>query len=118
MFVADWQFRPQDWAPNVPLPGKTLPVTETPTPRPTYLITTTRGTVIPADVHIKPQRTTLLFIHGTPRSRIGPTPSYSVLYRMGICLIVSDKWGYGSSSRFPGHSVTDIGEAIDAIGDF
>ncbi|MGH3416946.1 MAG: alpha/beta fold hydrolase [Actinocrinis sp.] len=49
----------------------------------------------------------VLLMHGTPGSRLGPRPRASVLYRLGIRLVVYDRPGYGGSDRKPGRRVAD-----------
>jgi pimeloyl-ACP methyl ester carboxylesterase len=59
----------------------------------------------------------IFLLHGTPGSRSGPKPRWSVLYRKGIQLICYDRPGYGESTRDQGRSVADSAGDVAAIAD-
>ncbi|MCT9934236.1 alpha/beta hydrolase [Planotetraspora sp. A-T 1434] len=59
----------------------------------------------------------VFLLHGTPGSRVGPSPRPTVLYRLGIRLISFDRPGYGLSDRLPGRSVADVAADVAAIAD-
>jgi pimeloyl-ACP methyl ester carboxylesterase len=62
----------------------------------------------------------VLYHHGTPGSRLVPTPDPGLLDRAGVRLLTFDRPGYGSSSRRLGRSVADAaadaGLVADAFG--
>jgi pimeloyl-ACP methyl ester carboxylesterase len=59
----------------------------------------------------------VFLLHGTPGSHSGPRPRSSVLYRLGIRLISYDRPGYGGSDPYPGRTVADAAEDVEAIAD-
>lgn len=64
-----------------------------------------------------PSGSPVFLLHGTPGSRVGPKPRFSVLYRLGIRLISYDRPGYGGSDRHPGRTVADAAADIETIAD-
>lgn len=60
----------------------------------------------------------VVLMHGTPGSRNGPKPRFSVLYRLGVRLITYDRPGYGGSSRSPGRKVVDAAADVLTIMDY
>lgn len=60
----------------------------------------------------------VILLHGTPGSRNGPKPRFSVLYRLGVRLITYDRPGYGGSSRSPGRQVVDAANDVLTIMDY
>jgi pimeloyl-ACP methyl ester carboxylesterase len=64
-----------------------------------------------------PRGKPVFLLHGTPGSRLGPAPRGSVLYRLGIRLIVFDRPGYGASDRLPDRRVADAAADVEAIAD-
>ncbi|MER5865814.1 alpha/beta hydrolase [Kitasatospora sp. NPDC002040] len=65
------------------------------------------------DPHGRP----VFLLHGTPGSRVGPSPRTSVLYRLGVHLIAFDRPGYGDSTRLPGRRVASAAADVAAIAD-
>ncbi|MGW4648904.1 alpha/beta fold hydrolase [Kitasatospora sp. NPDC004289] len=59
----------------------------------------------------------VFLLHGTPGSRVGPSPRSSVLYRLGVHLISFDRPGYGESTRLPGRKVASAAADVEAIAD-
>jgi pimeloyl-ACP methyl ester carboxylesterase len=59
----------------------------------------------------------VFLMHGTPGSRVGLKPRYSVLYRLGVRLISYDRPGYGFSSRRRGRRIKDSARDVAAIAD-
>lgn len=59
----------------------------------------------------------VFLLHGTPGSRLGPSPRGVVLYQLGVRLITYDRPGYGSSDRLCRRSVADVAQDVAAIAD-
>ena len=59
----------------------------------------------------------VVYLHGTPGSRVGPFPRGRVLYELGVRLISFDRPGYGGSDRQPGRRVADVARDVEAIAD-
>ncbi|MFJ8044592.1 alpha/beta fold hydrolase [Kitasatospora sp. NPDC096147] len=59
----------------------------------------------------------VFLLHGTPGSRVGPSPRSSVIYRLGVHLIAFDRPGYGESTRFPGRRVASAAADVETIAD-
>ena len=62
----------------------------------------------------------VLFMHGTPGSRVGPHPLSRLLYQRGVRLIAYDRPGYGGSDRLPlrqvAHAAADVRAIADELG--
>jgi pimeloyl-ACP methyl ester carboxylesterase len=56
-------------------------------------------------------------MHGTPGSRVGPSPRYIKLYNLGVRLISFDRPGYGGSDRLESRTVGDVVPDVEAIAD-
>jgi pimeloyl-ACP methyl ester carboxylesterase len=59
----------------------------------------------------------VVYLHGTPGSRVGPFPRGRVLYELGVRLISFDRPGYGGSDRRLGRRVADVAQDVKAIAD-
>jgi pimeloyl-ACP methyl ester carboxylesterase len=59
----------------------------------------------------------VVYLHGTPGSRVGPFPRGRVLYELGVRLISFDRPGYGGSERKLGRRVADAAADVKAIAD-
>jgi pimeloyl-ACP methyl ester carboxylesterase len=59
----------------------------------------------------------VVYLHGTPGSRVGPFPRGRVLYELGVRLISFDRPGYGGSDRQKGRQVADVAYDVEAIAD-
>jgi pimeloyl-ACP methyl ester carboxylesterase len=59
----------------------------------------------------------VVYLHGTPGSRVGPFPRGRVLYELGVRLISFDRPGYGGSDRQPGRRVADVARDVESIVD-
>jgi pimeloyl-ACP methyl ester carboxylesterase len=59
----------------------------------------------------------VFLLHGTPGSRLGPSPRGMVLYHQGVRLISYDRPGYGGSERLPDRRVADVAQDVAAIAD-
>jgi pimeloyl-ACP methyl ester carboxylesterase len=64
-----------------------------------------------------PTGMSVFLLHGTPGSHSGPRPRSSVLYRLGIRLVSYDRPGYGGSDPYPGRTVADAANDVEAIAD-
>jgi len=59
----------------------------------------------------------VVYLHGTPGSRVGPFPPRQALYKLGVRLISYDRPGYGGSDRQPGRRVADAARDVETIAD-
>jgi pimeloyl-ACP methyl ester carboxylesterase len=59
----------------------------------------------------------VVYLHGTPGSRMGPFPRERVLYHLGVRLISFDRPGYGGSDRLASRRVADVVPDVQAIVD-
>ena len=57
----------------------------------------------------------VIYLHGTPGSRVGPFPRGRVLYELGVRLISFDRPGYGGSDRMASRLVSDVAADVLAI---
>ncbi|MEW9550024.1 alpha/beta fold hydrolase [Nonomuraea sp. NPDC050783] len=83
----------------------------------TRIVVAPDGRRIAVEDRGKPDGTSVFLLHGTPGSRIGPSPRAQVLYRLGVRLITFDRPGYGLSDRLPGRTVADVAVDVAAIAD-
>ena len=59
----------------------------------------------------------MVYLHGTPGSRVAPLPRERVLYTIGVRLITFDRPGYGGSDRLASRQVADVVPDVAAIAD-
>ena len=59
----------------------------------------------------------VVYLHGTPGSRVGPRPTDQELNDRGVWLISFDRPGYGRSDRLPSRTVADVAPDVEAIAD-
>jgi pimeloyl-ACP methyl ester carboxylesterase len=59
----------------------------------------------------------VVYLHGTPGSRVAPLPRERVLYTLGVRLITFDRPGYGGSDRLASRHVADVVPDVAAIAD-
>ncbi|MFE2067023.1 alpha/beta fold hydrolase [Streptomyces sp. NPDC059467] len=64
-----------------------------------------------------PQGSPVFSLHGTPGSRLGPTPRPMQLYHQQVRLISYDRPGYGRSDRLPDRQVAHVSGDVTAIAD-
>ncbi|MER7134143.1 alpha/beta fold hydrolase, partial [Streptosporangium saharense] len=83
----------------------------------TTFVPTRDGRTLAVDEKGAPEGNPVFLLHGTPGSRVGPSPRATVLYRLGIRLITYDRPGYGLSDRRKGRSVADVAEDMAVIAD-
>jgi pimeloyl-ACP methyl ester carboxylesterase len=57
----------------------------------------------------------VVYLHGTPGSRVGPFPRGRVLYELGVRLISFDRPGYGESDRMASRMVADVAADVVTI---
>jgi pimeloyl-ACP methyl ester carboxylesterase len=57
----------------------------------------------------------VIYLHGTPGSRMGPLPRGRVLYELGVRLVSFDRPGYGGSDRMASRVVADTAADVLAI---
>ncbi len=73
------------------------------------------GRVLRVRVSGNPEGRPVFFLHGTPGSRLGPTPRSKILYNLGVRLISFDRPGYGGSERLEARRVRDAADDVVAI---
>ncbi len=83
----------------------------------TTLVRTRDGRTLAVDERGELEGNPVFLLHGTPGSRVGPSPRATVLYRLGVRLITYDRPGYGLSDRRVGRTVADVAEDMAAIAD-
>ncbi|MEV7013604.1 alpha/beta hydrolase [Streptosporangium sp. NPDC051022] len=83
----------------------------------TTFVRTRDGRTLAVDERGEPEGSPVFLLHGTPGSRVGPSPRATVLYRLGVRLITYDRPGYGLSDRRIGRNVADVAEDMAAIAD-
>ncbi len=59
----------------------------------------------------------VVYLHGTPGSRVAPLPRERVLYTIGVRLITFDRPGYGGADRLASRQVADVVPDVAAIAD-
>jgi len=59
----------------------------------------------------------VLWLHGTPGSRLLSVPDLGLLSRAGVRLVTYDRPGYGASTRRPGRSVGDVVGDVRTLAD-
>jgi pimeloyl-ACP methyl ester carboxylesterase len=59
----------------------------------------------------------VLYLHGSPMSRLARHPDESIFTALGIQLITYDRPGFGHSTPQPGRSVVDAAADVEAIAD-
>jgi pimeloyl-ACP methyl ester carboxylesterase len=64
-----------------------------------------------------PEGRPLLWIHGTPGSRLSRSPHPEDYVRVGAHVVTFDRAGYGRSTPWPGRSVLDIADDALAVAD-
>ncbi|MET9957323.1 alpha/beta hydrolase [Streptomyces sp. NPDC006339] len=64
-----------------------------------------------------PAGTPVVYLHGSPMSRLARYPDESLFHRLGIRLVTFDRPGFGCSTPRPGRRVVDAAEDVAAIAD-
>ncbi|GAA0390257.1 alpha/beta hydrolase [Microbispora corallina] len=75
------------------------------------------GRTLAVEERGEPEGHPIFLLHGTPGSRVGPSPRAAVLYRLGVRLITYDRPGYGLSDRLPGRTVADVARDVADVAD-
>ncbi|WP_255947996.1 alpha/beta fold hydrolase [Streptomyces odontomachi] len=75
------------------------------------------GRLLTVETSGNPRGKPVFLLHGTPGSRLGPSPRGVMLYHQGVRLISYDRPGYGGSDRLPDRSVADVAQDVTAIAD-
>jgi pimeloyl-ACP methyl ester carboxylesterase len=83
----------------------------------TIFVRSADGRQLAVRVSGNPTGLPVVYLHGTPGSRVGPFPRGRVLYELGVRLISFDRPGYGGSDRQPGRQVADVAHDVEAIAD-
>ncbi len=63
------------------------------------------------------EREPVVYLHGTPGSRVGPRPRNQQLEDANVSLITFDRPGYGRSDRLEFRTVADVAKDVAAIAD-
>ncbi|MER7518315.1 alpha/beta hydrolase [Streptomyces sp. NPDC126499] len=64
-----------------------------------------------------PAGTPVVYLHGSPMSRLARYPDESLFHRLGVRLITFDRPGFGCSTPRPGRRVVDVTDDVAAIAD-
>ena len=83
----------------------------------TIFVRSADGRQLAARVSGNPAGHPVVYLHGTPGSRVGPFPRGQVLYELGVRLVSFDRPGYGGSDRQSGRRVADVARDVEAIAD-
>jgi pimeloyl-ACP methyl ester carboxylesterase len=83
----------------------------------TIFVRSADGRQLAVHVSGNPDGHPVVYLHGTPGSRVGPFPRGRVLYELGVRLISFDRPGYGGSDRQPGRRVANVARDVEAIAD-
>jgi pimeloyl-ACP methyl ester carboxylesterase len=83
----------------------------------TIFVRSADGRQLAVRVSDNPAGLPVVYLHGTPGSRVGPFPRGRVLYELGVRLISFDRPGYGGSDRQPGRRVASVARDVEAIAD-
>ncbi|MEW1778345.1 alpha/beta hydrolase [Streptomyces sp. NPDC086777] len=78
---------------------------------------TSDGRRLAVEITGDPQGSPVFLLHGTPGSRLGPTPRPMELYHQRVRLISYDRPGYGRSDRLPNRQVAHATNDVAAIAD-
>ncbi|MEU2395723.1 alpha/beta hydrolase [Streptomyces sp. NPDC007369] len=65
----------------------------------------------------EPTGTPVVYLHGSPMSRLARYPDDSLFRRLGVRLITYDRPGFGCSTPMPGRRVVDAAADVAAIAD-
>lgn len=79
------------------------------------MVTSTGDRVLAVEEWGKPDGTAVLYLHGTPMSRLARYPDDRLFDRLGIRLLTYDRPGYGNSTPQPGRRVVDAAGDVVAI---
>jgi pimeloyl-ACP methyl ester carboxylesterase len=80
-------------------------------------VITNDGRVLAVEEWGVPDGTPVLYLHGTPMSRLARHPDDGLYERLGIRLLTYDRPGYGYSTPHPGRRVIDAAADVVAIFD-
>lgn len=83
----------------------------------TNFVRTADGRRLAVKVSGDPAGRPIVLLHGTPGSRLGPSPRGKVLYALGVRLVAFDRPGYGRSDRLAARRVSDVAADVAAIAD-
>jgi pimeloyl-ACP methyl ester carboxylesterase len=81
------------------------------------LVKTGDGRTLAVQSFGNPAGRPVFLLHGTPGSRVGPTPRPTVLYNLDVHLISFDRPGYGGSDRLRGRRVASAAADVQTIAD-
>lgn len=81
----------------------------------THCVETSDGRWLAAEVHGDRDGYPIIFMHGTPGSRLGLVPDEQFLKERGIKLITYDRPGYGLSAANPGRRPIDTVQDVQSI---
>lgn len=80
-------------------------------------ITTPTGRTIAVEEWGVPGGTPVLYLHGSPMSRLARYPDDALFERLGVRLVTFDRPGFGRSTPQPGRSVADGAADVAAVAD-
>ena len=80
-------------------------------------VPTSEGRLLTAAAYGPHDGTPVVYLHGTPGSRLQPPPDPAILDRLGIRLLTYDRPGYGASTRVLGRRVADAAVDVATVAD-
>lgn len=80
-------------------------------------VITSDGRVLAVEEYGVPDGAPVVYLHGTPMSRLARHPDDAIFADLGIRLITYDRPGYGRSTPLPGRLVADAATDVAAIAD-
>jgi pimeloyl-ACP methyl ester carboxylesterase len=83
---------------------------------PTTLVALPDGRTLAADDVGAPDGRPLIYVHGTPDSRLARHPDDGIARRLGVRLVAIDRPGFGHSSPDPAGTVASFGRDVGVLG--
>jgi pimeloyl-ACP methyl ester carboxylesterase len=80
-------------------------------------VVTPDGRVLAVEAWGEPAGTPVLYLHGSPMSRLARFPDDGLFHELGIRLFTYDRPGYGNSTRMRGRRVVDAADDVVVIAD-
>ncbi|NUR50609.1 MAG: alpha/beta hydrolase [Hamadaea sp.] len=82
-----------------------------------HSVITTDGRMLAVEEYGVPSGMPVVYLHGTPMSRLARHPDDQIFADLGIRLITYDRPGFGRSTALPGRIVADAAEDVVTIAD-
>jgi pimeloyl-ACP methyl ester carboxylesterase len=84
---------------------------------PTTRVTLPDGRTLAADDVGAPDGRPVVYVHGTPDSRLARHPDDAIAQRLGVRLVAVDRPGFGHSSPDPAGTVASFGRDVEVLAD-